>query len=106
MLRQVGADLKIEPFGTARLTKSQRIDWLRLIRSDHIGPRTFRSLLDHFGSARAALDRLPALARRGGADRPARICSADDAERELTAARKIGVDLVAPGEFVIRRVWR
>ena len=48
------------------LTDDQRIDWLRLIRSDNVGPRTFRSLVNHFGSARAALERLPELARRGG----------------------------------------
>jgi DNA processing protein len=29
---------------------------LRLIRSDNIGPRTFRDLINHYGGARAALD--------------------------------------------------
>ena len=53
-----------------RLTDGQRLDWLRLIRSDNVGPRTFRALLNHYGSARAALDALPDLARRGGAARP------------------------------------
>lgn len=81
-----------------RLSDDQRIDWLRLIRSDNVGPRTFRSLINHFGSARTALDRLPDLARRGGAARPGRICSFDDAARELSASRKIGITLVAPGE--------
>lgn len=80
------------------LTDAQRIDWLRLIRSDNVGPRTFRSLVNHFGSARAALERLPDLARRGGAARPGRICSEDDARRELAATRRHGVSLVAPGE--------
>jgi len=89
----------IEPSGTSRLTDSQRIDWLRLIRSDNVGPRTFRSLINHFGSAKVALDRLPDLARRGGAARPGRICTTDNAEHELIAGRKIGLDLVAAGEF-------
>ena len=67
-----------------RLTDEQRIDWLRLIRSQHIGPRTFRSLINHFGGARAALDALPSLARRGGASGAPLICSREDAmlERE------------------------
>src|ERR1700719_1614358 len=43
------------------------------------GPRTFRSLINHFGSAKTALERLPDLARRGGASRPGRICSEEDA---------------------------
>ena len=49
-----------------RLTDEQRIDWLRLIRSESIGPRTFRTLINRFGGAGAALDALPNLARRGG----------------------------------------
>ena len=58
-----------------RLTDEQRLDWLRLIRSDNVGPRTFRALVNHYGGARAALAALPDLARRGGATRPARIHS-------------------------------
>jgi len=84
--------------GTRHLTDAQRIDWLRLIRSDNVGPRTFRSLLNHFGSARTALERLPELARRGGAARPGRICSENDARAELAASERLGVHLVAPDE--------
>src|ERR1700722_8699192 len=83
---------------TTNLTDAQRIDWLRLIRSDRVGPHTFRSLVNHFGSASAALDRLPDLARRGGASRPGRICSEADARAELAASEKLGVRLIAPGE--------
>jgi DNA processing protein len=78
-----------------RLTDEQRIDWLRLIRSGNVGPRTFRALLDHYGSARAALAALPDLARRGGASGASQLCSKQDAERELAAARSLGVTLVA-----------
>lgn len=80
------------------LTDEQRIDWLRLIRSENVGPRTFRTLLNHCGGARAALDRLPELARRGGAAGAPRICSRADAEREIAAAAAMGVSLVALGE--------
>jgi DNA processing protein len=83
---------------TTNLTDAQRIDWLRLIRSDHVGPRTFRSLVNHFGSARTALERLPDLSRRGGASRPARICSEEEARAELAASERLGVHLVSPGE--------
>ena len=79
------------------LGDDERIDWLRLIRSDNVGTRTFRTLLRQFGSARAALAALPELARRGGAG-TVKICSRADAERELKAARALGVRLVALGE--------
>jgi DNA processing protein len=88
----------IEGQGGIRLSDEQRLDWLRLIRSENVGPRTFRSLLNHFGGAKAALSALPDLARRGGASRTGRICSQEDAERELVAARRAGVALVALGE--------
>ena len=80
------------------LTDTERRDRLRLIRSDNVGPRTFRSLLNHFGTARAALDRLPELARRGGAARVGRICTIDEAEAELDACLRQGVQLLAPEE--------
>src|SRR5882724_7072509 len=93
-----GGHMDIRTPSTTHLTDEQRIDWLRLIRSDNVGPRTFRSLINHFGSARAALERLPDLARHGGAARPGRICSEDDARAELAASQRLGVSLLAPGE--------
>jgi DNA processing protein len=79
------------------LTDAERLDWLRLIRSDNVGPRTFQSLIRHTGSAAAALQALPDLARRGGGAR-ARICSREDAEREIASARKFGVHFVTASE--------
>ena len=79
------------------LTDADRIDRLRLIRSDNVGPRTYRSLVAHCGSARAALERLPELARRGGA-RQIRIAGEDEARAELAACKKLGVGLLASGE--------
>jgi DNA processing protein len=81
-----------------QLTDAERLDRLRLIRSDNVGPRTFRSLLDHFGSAREALAALPELAQRGGAARQIRICSEKDAAAELEASARHGISLLAPDE--------
>jgi len=81
-----------------RLSEEQRLDWLRLIRTDNIGPRTFRDLVNHYGGARAALAALPALARRGGASAPANICTREQAQAELQAARTRGIAFVALGE--------
>lgn len=57
------------------LTEKQKIAWLRLIRSDNVGPSTFRDLIQHYGSAEAALAALPDLSQRGGATRVIRIAS-------------------------------
>jgi DNA processing protein len=84
--------------GGTYLTDEQRLDWLRLIRSENVGPRTFRSLVNHYGGARAALQALPELARRGGAARSIRIFPREEAEREVEAARHLGIAFTALGE--------
>src|SRR5437868_1225894 len=76
------------------LSDAERLAWLRLWRSENVGPVTFRQLLRRFGSAAAALDALPELARRGGRDRPLTVCPAAIAERELADLARMGGRLV------------
>lgn len=80
------------------LTDRQRISWLRLIRSDNIGPDTFRDLINHFGSAEHALAMLPELSQRGGSSRAIRIATISDAERELEVAERFGARFIGIGE--------
>ncbi|MBD9371875.1 DNA-protecting protein DprA [Rhizobium sp. ARZ01] len=80
------------------LSEKQRIAWLRLIRSDNVGPVTFRDLINHFGTAETALEMLPELSRRGGAARAIRIASRADAERELDLAYRHQAAFVGIGE--------
>jgi len=77
------------PLPQAPLDDAQRLACLRLIRSDNVGPVTFRALINHFGGAEPALEALPELSRRGGRAN-IRICPRDVAEAELDAARAIG----------------
>ncbi|WP_243368318.1 DNA-processing protein DprA [Microvirga solisilvae] len=79
------------------LTDEQRLDWLRLIRSENVGPRTFRALVNQFGGAAAALEALPDLARRGGR-LLLKVTSRAEAEKEMAAATRLGVRFVAMGE--------
>lgn len=78
------------------LSPEQRLAWLRLIRSENVGPQTFRSLVNHFGGAAAAIEALPELARRGG--RRIRVCARSEAEDEFAEAERRGVRFVALGE--------
>lgn len=80
------------------LTDRQRLSWLRLIRSDNVGPATFRDLINHFGSAETAIEQLPELSRRGGSARAIRVASTDEAERELDTAHKFGAVFIGIGE--------
>ncbi|MCY6380487.1 DNA-processing protein DprA [Hoeflea prorocentri] len=78
----------------AALDDNERLAWLRLIRSENVGPVTFRKLIARFGSAQAALDAIPDLSRQGGQARTLRICSTDDAQRELDLAERLGCRLI------------
>ncbi|WP_439545063.1 DNA-processing protein DprA [Sandarakinorhabdus sp.] len=68
---------------------------LRLIRTDSIGPVTYRQLVARFGTAESALHALPDLARRG--NRQLSICTADAAEAELATAARLGAKLLFLG---------
>lgn len=80
------------------MTDRQRTNWLRLWRSDNVGPVTFRQLINHFGSAEAAIEGLPDMARRGGAGRVPKIPALGIIEDELAAATKMGAHIVGIGE--------
>lgn len=80
------------------LDHEQRRDWLRLIRTENVGPRTFRGLINRFGGAAAALEALPGLARRGGRLIPPRIPTIAEAEAEMAALAKADAQLIALGE--------
>lgn len=80
-----------------RLTDAQRFDWVRLIRCEGVGPRTFQSLINRFGSASDAVAALPDLARKAGR-LVVGVPSVADIEREFEAARRLGAVFIATGE--------
>ncbi len=83
-----------------KLTDSQLLDWLRLIRSENVGPITFRNLINRYGGAGAALEALPELSRHGGLKRNIKICSTNRAEAEIETVHTLGarhVTLNEPG---------
>jgi DNA processing protein len=87
-----------EPSSAVRLSAEQLFHWLRLIRSENVGPRTFRQLVNRFGGAEAALDALPALVARSAQGRKIRIAEADEIRAELDRAAALGVRFLASGD--------
>ena len=77
------------------LTEGERLDWLRLIRSENIGSKTFFRLLDHFGSVEAALAGVPGLAARGGRKKPIRLAVEETAAAEIDALDRLGARAIA-----------
>jgi DNA processing protein len=80
------------------LSDAERLTRLRLLRSENVGPTTFRMLMRRFGTAQKALEALPELARKGGLTRPIKLCSEDDARADLERATEFGARFVAVGE--------
>jgi DNA processing protein len=75
------------------LSDSERVAWLRLARTPNVGPVAFEHLLQRCGSAAAAVDALPDLARRH-VDIPSKAL----AQRELDAGDRLGARLICGAE--------
>ena len=70
----------------------EQIDWLRLIRSENIGPITFYKLLERFGTAGAALEGMVDLSGRGG--KKIKPFPKEKALREFDALQEIGGEII------------
>jgi DNA processing protein len=80
---------------------AERLAWLRLARTENVGPVTFASLIARFGSAEAALAEAPRLAARGG--RPLTLPPEDEIRREMTALSRLGGRFLMSGEAAYPR---
>src|SRR5439155_11179995 len=83
---------RLNPLAARELDPQERLEWLRLARTETVGPVTFYALLRRFGSARASLQALPRLSR------PVVAMGLRDVEAELTALARLGPRLVCWGE--------
>ncbi|PVH28988.1 DNA-processing protein DprA [Pararhodobacter oceanensis] len=84
------------PF-TPPTTEEDRLLWLRLIRSRRVGPATFFRLFTEHGSAAAAFEALPGIARASGLS-DYTPCTHKAAERELSLGRSKGAHLLCLGD--------
>ena len=78
------------------MTEQNRIDWLRLARSQNVGPVTFYRLLARYKTAGKALEALPELAKKGG--RKLVPCSEKQAEAELKTLSRMGGQIICAFE--------
>ncbi|HRQ62128.1 MAG TPA: DNA-processing protein DprA, partial [Alphaproteobacteria bacterium] len=75
---------------TATPNDQERLDWLRLARTDNVGPITFARLMDLYGSPSEALKNLPDLAKRGGRKTPLNAPPESVILKEYAALTKLG----------------
>lgn len=76
----------------------EKFSWLRLIRTENVGPVTFYQLVETYGSAAKAIEALPELAARGGRKKPLFVPALSLVEKEYEALRKSGGDFITAGE--------
>src|ERR1035437_8820090 len=77
---------------------AEKLAWLRLARTENVGPVTFYRLMERYGSAIRALEALPQLAARGGRKKPLIVPPLPAVEQEYEALQKIGGDIITAGE--------
>ena len=80
------------------LSDSERLDWLRLIRTKNIGPVTFDQLVSKYGSVKEAIKIVPELSVRGGKEKATTIFSKKDAEKEIESLTKLNGRIIAKCE--------
>ncbi|MDP1724596.1 MAG: DNA-processing protein DprA [Alphaproteobacteria bacterium] len=83
---------------TAPKNETEKLAWLRLIRSENIGPIAFYQLLRHYGSAENAIKAIPDLVQKAGSKRQIQLCSIKDATDEYARHQKNKIHLIARGE--------
>lgn len=76
----------------------ERLDRLRLLRTAGIGPVTFRSLLERFHTASAAIEGAREMAKANGRKKPLYVTGRQRCEQELEAADAFGASAVFLGE--------
>ena len=78
-------------------TEDDRVSWLRLLRSSRVGPATFSRLMAEHGSAAAALEALPDVARAAGVTDYSP-CPIGVAEAELRTGRSLEAQMLCLGD--------
>lgn len=79
---------------TQHISEQERINWIRLARSENIGKSTFFRLLDLFGSTQNALEKISEQAFQGGLGRKIKVFKESDAEKELKNSHKFGAKIL------------
>ncbi|MCI5041648.1 MAG: DNA-processing protein DprA [Donghicola eburneus] len=102
MILQDGGDMmphqthSSSPHPLPPTTEDERVSWLRLLRSRRVGIATFYRLMSEHGSADAAIDALPDIAKAAGVDSYSP-CPPEVALAEMNAARKVGATMICFG---------
>ncbi len=88
------------------LTEIEKINWIRLARSENIGPATFFRLLDIFGTASVAVEKTPEFSVQAGAKKQLKICAQNVIDDELSKTQKFGAEIIIFSQDAYPRLLR
>ena len=80
------------------LSQAEKIARLRLIRTENVGPVTFKQLINRYKTAERAIEILPELAKRGGRKKPLVACPMSKINKELEDLDKHDGTLIVLGD--------
>ncbi len=88
----------------AMAQEQEKLDWLRLIRTENVGPRSFQALMEIYGSAGRALLAVPELSQKGGGK--TRLFSESAAKKEIEGLAKRKAQIVLACEQAYPKLLR
>lgn len=80
------------------LSNAEKVARLRLIRTENVGPVTFRQLLSRYHTAQRALEMLPELSKRGGRKKPLVATPMNNINQELEQIEQHGAEIIVLGD--------
>lgn len=80
-------------FQKASSNQQERMNWLRLARSENVGPKTFKKLIELYGNATDSIERVQELAANGGLKRKVKIASTTEIEDEINKTLEYGAQI-------------
>lgn len=80
------------------LDDKEKIAWLRLIRTENVGPITFYQLMESFKSASRAIEALPTLSRKGGRLKDLKLFDEFAAMEEMEKLSRLGGEMIFASE--------
>lgn len=83
---------------TTALSNAEKVARLRLIRTENVGPVTFRQLISRYYSAQQALEALPELSKRGGRKKPLVAAPVSKINQELEKIEAEGAEIIVFGD--------
>lgn len=79
---------------TTNLNETEKLNWIKLSRSENIGSATFFRLIEIFKTPGRALERIPDFAAKAGCKKPLRVCTQSMLETELAKVKKFGAEII------------